>query len=106
MTTGGKIVSLTLFALMGATVQAQSAPTANTAKPAKVKPKTQEQLQIDQLNEKVQAIDQLSQKYQGLEQQVEQLKTQLQQANTAAATAEADAAAAKQALADSVGHSD
>ena len=100
MTNAGKICSVALLALMAATAQAQSASSEHKAKAGQAKPKTQEQILLEQLTEKFQALDQLNQKYQGLEQQVQDLKGQLQQANSAAAAAQAAATEAKQALAD------
>jgi len=85
MTNAGKICSVALLALMAATAQAQSASSEHKAKAGQAKPKTQEQILLEQLTEKFQALDQLNQKYQGLEQQVQDLKGQLQQANSAAA---------------------
>src|ERR1700723_1010416 len=100
MTNAGKMCSVALLALMAATAQAQSASSEHKAKAGQAKPKTQEQILLEQLTEKFQALDQLNQKYQGLEQQVQDLKGQLQQANSAAAAAQAAATEAKQALAD------
>lgn len=105
MTTGGRISGLLLLALMATAAQAQSAAGAQSTKPGRVKPKTQEQILLEQINDKLQTIDQLNNKYQGLETQIQDLKTQLQQAQTAAASAAADAAAARKELADQQQHS-
>lgn len=109
MSKGSKICGLLLLILTAASGLAQTAASSGASAPRRTKSKTQEQILLEQLNQKLQAIDQLAQKYQGLEMEVQDLKGQLQQANSAAASAAAAAAEAQKALADErqeVGHND
>jgi Tfp pilus assembly protein FimT len=95
MTRGGKILGVLLLSVSAIVAPAQSSSKQQSTKPVRVKPKTQEQLLLEQLNEKFQLMEQMNEKFQGLQQQVEELKSQLQQARTAAANAEKDASDAK-----------
>ncbi|MEI9978445.1 MAG: hypothetical protein WDN23_05490 [Edaphobacter sp.] len=90
--------------------QAQDAahpPSAKTPKAgsAKARPKTQEEILLEQLNEKFQKLDQLNQKYDDLQQKFDAMEkrmasrdAELEQARKDAATAQAAAADAKQKL--------
>jgi hypothetical protein len=104
-----KMVAMTLLATC-VTVQAQNGTNQPTVKPArtkitKTKPKTQEEILLEQLNEKFQKLDQvtqqledLKQKYDALEKQVAAHNGELDQARKDAVKAEAATADAKQKL--------
>jgi Skp family chaperone for outer membrane proteins len=104
-----KIVVVAFLAVC-VTMQAQSAANPQGIKPArtktvKAKPKTQEEMLLEQLNEKFQKLDQLNQKYDDLQQKFDALEkrmatrdTELEQARKEAATAQAAAADTKQKL--------
>jgi hypothetical protein len=68
------------------------------AKPTHAKPKTQEQLLLEQLNEKFRALDQMNDKYDNLQKEMLEIRGQLQEANRAAAAAQASADAANRQL--------
>jgi hypothetical protein len=109
MSTGKKIIGILLLAFGVMSAQAQSSTNPPKAKHTQAKPKTQEQILLEQLNEKFQMLEQVNEKYQGLEQEVQDLKNQLQDANKAVAAAQATATQAKQELERSqldVGHND
>ncbi len=78
MNMGKKIVSSLLLAASVVAVQAQSGP-------AREKPKTEEQIRLEQMSEK---FDKMQQQFQ---QQMDEMKQQLQQAKDAAANAQAAA---------------
>lgn len=99
MTTGGRQISCVVLILIALGAYGQNSPSEHKVRAVRAKSKTQEQILIENLNEKLQTIDQLNQKYLGLEQQVQDLRNQLQQAKDAAASAQAVAAEAKQELA-------
>lgn len=84
MTTRGKIAGILLLALSVTGGQAQNSTNLENGT-QKVKHKTQEQLLLEQLNEKFQVLEQMNEKFQGLEQEVQELKDQLREANKAAA---------------------
>jgi hypothetical protein len=102
-----KMVAMTLLATC-VTVQAQNAanqPAAKTVKTktTRAKPKTQEEILLEQLNEKFQKLDQmtqqlydLQQKYDALEKRLATRDTELEQTRRDAATAQSNAADAKQ----------
>ncbi|MCU1321295.1 MAG: hypothetical protein JWM43_944 [Acidobacteriaceae bacterium] len=104
-----KIVAVALIATC-VTVQAQSGVGSQAAKPARtrsvrIKPKTQEEILLEQLNEKFQKLDQLNQKYDDLQQKFDAMEkkmasrdAELEQARKDAATAQAAAVDAKQKL--------
>src|SRR5882762_1618913 len=102
-----KTVAVALLATcVGA--QAQSNTNQVAAKPTRAKsvrprPKTQEEMLLEQLNEKFQRLDQLNQKYEDLQQKFDALEkrmasrdAELEQARQNAATAQTAAADAKQ----------
>jgi hypothetical protein len=94
------MLALSLARLQAQTTSAQTTSTQPAQKPAKkshAAEKTQEQLLLEQLNQKFQMLEQVTEKYQSLEREVQDLKHQLQTANQAAASAQASAAQAKQA---------
>jgi regulator of replication initiation timing len=90
------VVLLVALSLVGA--QAQNSASQTQAKHTRVKPKTEEQVLIEQLSEKFQTLDRVSDKVDGLEQEVQDLKRHLQEANQTAEAAKADAANARKAL--------
>ena len=90
------VVLLMAFSLLGA--QAQNSASRTQAKHSRVKPKTEEQVLIEQLSEKLQTLDRVSDKVDGLEQEVQDLKRHLQEANQTAEAAKADAAQARKEL--------
>jgi len=96
MTNCQKLCGLLLLATSVLSTHAQTVTTTQAAPKHKARPKTQEQLLIEQLSQKVQAMEQMNGKYQGLQQEVEQLKQQLDQANKNAAAAQQAATAARQ----------
>jgi Tfp pilus assembly protein FimT len=98
MTRGGKIFGVLLLSVSAIVAPAQSTTKQQSKKPVRVKPKTQEQLLLEQLNEKFQLMEQMNEKYQGLEHTVEDLKNQLQEAKSAAASAQKEASEARQEL--------
>jgi hypothetical protein len=110
MKTTGRIFGILLLAMSVLGSQAQNAGTAQQAtKPAHGKLKTQEQLLLEQLNERFQQLEQVNQRTEDLQRQVDELKRQLQDANQAAAAAKTDAASARQELEKGlqyVGHND
>lgn len=109
MQTLKKMVAMALLATC-VTVQAQNGATQPAVKPArtkttKPKPKTQEEVLLEQLNEKFQKLDQvtqqlddLKQKYDALQKQMTAHDGELEQARKEAAAAQAVAADAKQKL--------
>lgn len=90
--------------------QAQSSTTQSTVRPArarasKPRPKTQERILLEQLNDKFHKLDELNQKYDDLQHKFDALQTrmaardaELDAAQKDAATAKADAAIAKQTI--------
>ena len=109
MKMSGRLCCAALFTLvaMGAWGQSASTPKPES-KSVKKSPKTQEQLLLEQLTEKLQQIDQAGERYDHLQKEVDDLKQQLQEANRNAAAAQATALEAKQELetARSAGHAD
>jgi outer membrane murein-binding lipoprotein Lpp len=100
-------VLLLAFSLIGA--QAQNPANKAASRSGKVKQKSQEQIVLEQVNQKFQILDQVDEKIDGLNHEVQQLKDQLQEANKTAAAAKAEAAEAMQQLENSrqiVGHND
>jgi hypothetical protein len=93
-----------VFAVMGA--QAQNTPDKAHRTKSKAAPKTEEQLLLEQLNEKVQQLEKVNQNYEALHTEVEQLKQQLQDANHAAETALQTAQEARQEFNATVSHND
>jgi hypothetical protein len=94
------MLALSLARLQAQTTSAQTTstqPAQKLAKKSHAAEKTQEQLLLEQLNQKFQMLEQVNEKYQSLEREVQDLKQQLQTANQAAASAQATAAQAKQA---------
>jgi regulator of replication initiation timing len=95
------------LSLLGA--QAQNSANQAPVKHSRVKPKTEEQVLLEQLSEKLQTLDRMSDKVDGLEQQVQDLKRQLQESNKTAEAARTDAAQARKELESAqevVGHND
>lgn len=90
------VVFLMALSLLGA--QAQNSVSRTQTKHSRVKPKTEEQILLEQLSEKLQALDRMSDKVDGLEQEVQKLKQNLQEAHQTAETAKEDAARARQEL--------
>jgi hypothetical protein len=88
------------FAVMGA--QAQNTSGKAHGSKSKTATKTEEQLLLEQLNEKVQQLENVNQNYEALHTEVEQLKQQLQDANRAAAAAMQTAQEARQEFTASV----
>jgi hypothetical protein len=106
---GRKTVVVLVMALSLLGAQAQNSATSAQAKHSRVKPKTEEQILLEQLSEKLQTLDRVSDKVDGLEQEVQELKRQLQQSNQTAEAAKADAAQARKELESAqqvVGHND
>ena len=68
------------------------------AKHASSKAKSQEQILLEQLSEKLLVLDRMSDKVDGLEQEIQKLKDQLQQANQTAEAAKIDAAKVRKEL--------
>lgn len=106
-----KIVAGLLLAACVA-AQAQDGTTPSPAKPAKTKsakpkPRTQEEILLEQLNDKFQKLDQLNEKFDDLQQKYDAMQKQmsardgeLEQAKKQAAEAQAEAADAQQKLAE------
>ena len=90
------VAFLMALSLLGA--QAQNSASRIQTKHSRVKPKTEEQILLEQLSEKLQALDRMSDKVDGLEQEVQNLKHNLQEANQTAETAKKDAASARKEL--------
>lgn len=90
------VVILMALSLLGA--QAQNSVSRTQTKHSRVKPKTEEQILLEQLSEKLQALDRISDKVDGLEQEVQSLKRHLQEASQTAEAAKADAASARKEL--------
>ena len=99
MSTRTKACSILLLVLcaMGAIAQT-STPADRGTKASHVKPKTQEELLLEQLNEKFKALEQMNEKYENLQKEVQEIKGQLQEANRAAAAAQASADEAQRKL--------
>jgi hypothetical protein len=109
ITMGRKHIVVLLIALSLLGAQAQNSANQAQVKHSRVKPKTQEQVLLEQLSEKLQTLDRVSDKVDGLEQQVQDLKRQLQESNKTAEAARADAAQARKELEGAqqvVGHND
>ena len=102
MTQIGRIFGILVlaFAVMGA--QAQNTSGKAHGSKSKAASKTEEQLLLEQLNEKVQQLENVNQNYEALHTEVEQLKQQLQDANHAAAAAMQTAQEARQEFTASV----
>jgi hypothetical protein len=90
-------------AQVSSTAQQPAAPKTQTSKVTKEKPKTQEQILLEQLNEKFQKLDELNAKYDDLQRRFDALQKQIESRDAAlsdtqhaAATAQAAAADAKQ----------
>ena len=99
MSIPGKICGVLLMVMFVIGVQAQnSTQRRQETKPSKTKPKTQEQILLEQLNEKFQALEQVNEKAQGLEREVEELRRQLQEAKSTAAEAQRTALQTQQDL--------
>jgi DNA repair ATPase RecN len=100
------VIGMLLSACVVAQAQNAAHPSsAQTVKTRTAKPKTEEQILLEQLNEKFQKLDQLNEKLDDLEQKYDALQKQmnardgeLEQARKDAATAQAAAAEAKQKL--------
>lgn len=109
MTRSGRLCCAALFTLVAAGAWGQSASMPKRgSKPVKDSPKVQEQLLLDQLNEKLQLLNQAGERYDHLQKEVDEMKQQLQEANRNAAEAQANALQAKQELeaARTAGHND
>lgn len=76
----------------------QAAPKPAKTKPAKAKAPTQEQILLEQLNEKFHKLDQLNSKYEDLEQKYDALQKQMTAHDAELEEARKDAAEAKQKL--------
>ncbi|MEI9979863.1 MAG: hypothetical protein WDN23_12870 [Edaphobacter sp.] len=106
---GRKFFVVLLMALSLVDAQAQNSVTQAQSKRSRAKPKTEEQMLLEQLSEKLQTLDRVSDKVDGLEQEVQDLKRQLQESNKTAEAAKADAAQARKELEGAqqvVGHND
>ena len=90
-------ILLLAFSVMGAWIDSAAAQQQGT-KPVRTKPKTQEQLLLEQLSEKFQQLERVNEKTDGMQRQIDDLKHQLEQANQAAAAAKEEAAATRQEL--------
>jgi outer membrane murein-binding lipoprotein Lpp len=90
------VVLLMALSLLGA--QAQNSANQAQAKHGRIKSKTQEQVLLEQLSEKLQTLDRVSGKVDGLEQEIQELKGQLQESSKTAEAAKADAAQARKEL--------
>ncbi len=98
---------LMALSLLGA--HAQTPASKPQVKQSKVHAKTEEQILLEQLSEKLQTLDRVSDKVDGLEREVQDLKQQLQESNKTAEAARADAAQARKELEGAqqvVGHND
>ena len=101
------IVFLMALSLAGAQAQNSSSPA--PAKHTRSKPKTEEQVLLEQLSEKLQTLDRMSDKVDSLEQEIQELKRQLEDSNRTAEAAKTEAAQARQALQgaqETLSHSD
>lgn len=85
--------------------RAASSSASVKAKNSKTRPKTQEQILLEQLNDKFQTLDELNRKYEDLQQKYDALEkrmaardAELEQTQKSAAAAQADAAEARQKL--------
>ena len=87
-----------LILLSAASIWGQNAAEPAPRIPSKTAHKTQEELLLEQLNEKFQMLDQVNENYKALQREVEELKEQLSLANANAAAAQAKATQAVQAL--------
>jgi outer membrane murein-binding lipoprotein Lpp len=106
---GRKYVVILVMALSLLGAQAQNSVSQVQAKRIRVKPKSEEQVLLEQLSEKLQTLDRVSDKVDSLEQQVQDLKRQLLESNKTAEAAKADAAQARKELDSAqqvVGHND
>ncbi len=95
------------LSLVGA--QAQSTVKQAQPKHGRVRQKTEEELLLEQLGEKLQTLDRMNDKVDDLQQQIQDLKHQLQTANQTAEAARADAASARKELESQqevIGHND
>ncbi|WP_446744590.1 hypothetical protein [Silvibacterium acidisoli] len=100
-------VLLMTLSLVGA--QAQSTVKQAQPKHGRVRQKTEEELLLEQLGEKLQTLDRMNDKVDDLQQQIQDLKHQLQTANQTAEAARADAASARKELESQqevIGHND
>jgi hypothetical protein len=101
------VVLLMALSLLGA--QAQTPASKPQAKQSKTHAKTEEQMLLEQLSEKLQVLDRLSDRVDGLEQEVRDLKRQLQEANKTAEAAKADAVQTQKEVENTqqvIGHND
>jgi len=92
-----KILAVVLMAGCVA-MHAQSGARQSSAKSAKAKPKTQEEILLQQLNEKFQKLDELNQKYDALQQKFDAMQKQMAARDAELDQARKDAADAKQQL--------
>jgi hypothetical protein len=109
ITMSRKTFIVLLMALSFLSVQAQNPASQAQAKHNRGKAKTEEQVLLEQLSEKLQTLDRMSDKVDGLEQEVKELKRQLQESNKTAEAAKSDAAQARKELEsaqEAVGHND
>ena len=109
ITMGRKSFVILFMALSLLGAQAQNSVSQVQAKRIRVKPKSEEQVLLEQLREKLQTLDRVSDKVDSLEQQVQDLKRQLLESNKTAEAAKADAAQARKELDSAqqvVGHND
>ena len=109
MTKVGELCGVLLLAVSMVGAQAQSPAQQPAGKPSHAKPKTQEQLLLEQLNEKFQELEQINEKYKSQQQEIDDLKRQLQEAKQQAASAQSTATQARQDLEKAqlyVGHND
>jgi multidrug efflux pump subunit AcrA (membrane-fusion protein) len=105
----GKIGGMLLLVMCMVGAQAQSPAQKSAAKPSHAKPRTQEQLLLEQLNEKFQELEQINGKYNNQQQEIDDLKRQLQETKQQADSAQSTATQARQALEKAqlyVGHND
>ena len=97
---GGKRLVILLIVVGVLSAHAQNPAGQDQAKRGRGAAKTEEQVLLEQLSEKLQSLDRLSDKVDGLEHEVEDLKGALQKANQNADTARAEAAEARKELQD------
>jgi len=90
------IVLLMALSILGAQAQTPASPA--QAKHNRAKAKTEEQVLLEQLSEKLQTLDHMSDKVDGLAQEVQDLKRKLQEAGQTAEAAKAEAARARKEL--------
>jgi hypothetical protein len=95
---GRKYFVVLLIALSLLCAQAQNSVNQSQGKSSRIKPKTEEQLLLERLSEKLQTLDRMGDKVDGLEREVQDLKRQLQEANQTAEAAKTDAAQARNEL--------